>query len=99
MEPLDVFFAAYVNQDFDIITGSPLEVVVHFGRTELEIVDKTRESLSLMLARHDDDQGLLDEATARGCEYLPSDPADFRALMEFAVTTWGSAAPAVADSA
>jgi hypothetical protein len=93
-DPLEFFLATYFNMDFDIISGSPTDVLRDFATKEgPEAVEGARRGLAALLSRHPTDEGLLAEAQARGCEYLPADPGELRAFFEQAVADWPAGDP------
>jgi hypothetical protein len=93
MEPLDQFLVGYLNQDFDLVFGDPEDVVRAFAIKDPGVVAEARRGVVDLLRHYADDDELLAAAVARGCEFEPDDPAEFRALLELAVEVWGEPAP------
>jgi hypothetical protein len=96
MDPLDVLLGAYFNQDFDLISGTPHEVLRDFATSEgEEAVKGAQRGLADMLSRHSSDENLLAEALERGCEYLPGVPGELRRFFEAAAREWPPPYPPV----
>lgn len=94
MDPLDFFLATYFNMDFDLISGSPTDVLRDFATREGPVaVEGARRGLAELLRRQPTDEGLLAEALARGCEYMPADPGELRRFFEQAVADWPAGDP------
>lgn len=95
MLPLETFLAGYLSQDVDIVFGTPEEAVRAFTRRSEDEVREARDGILRLLARHPvDDDRLISEAVALGCEYNPPIHGELRRIFLLAVECWGKVAHA-----
>lgn len=92
MLPLETFLAGYLSQDVDVVFGTPDDAVIAFMRRPEGEVGEARSGLVDLLGRHPvDDDALIAEAVALGCEYNPPTDGELRRLFVFAVERWSHA--------
>jgi hypothetical protein len=90
---LDNFFGSYLNQDFDLLHGTPEGCVAAFAQHQgpEEVATARRQLVQLLESTRSNDEALRRSVRALDCGWVPADIASLRALLEGAVVAWAEA--------